>query len=102
MCPDYSMMTSLDTSASVKTPTRVILAAIGLVLAGLGGVLIRGVVRALRGGEAWSELAAVAGMSLALICGGVQSLYIALAGRMRGRINRWFSAMWQSLTRTLP
>jgi hypothetical protein len=95
-------MTRLDTSASVKTPTRVILAAVGLVLAGFGGVLIRGVVRELHGGEAWSELAAAAGLSLVLICAGAQSLYIALAGRMRGRINRWLSATWQSITASLP
>jgi len=83
-------------------PVRAMLGVAGIVLAGFGGVLLRGVLRDLRGGEDWSQLAGVAAMALATICGGLQCLYVALAGRLRGRINRWLSATLQSISRSLP
>jgi hypothetical protein len=91
-----------ETPAIVETSARFTLTIVGFVLAGLGAVLIWGVVRDLRGGEDWNRLAAVAAIGLTLIFGGAQSLYVALTGRVRGRINRWLSATWQSLTNTTP
>jgi drug/metabolite transporter (DMT)-like permease len=86
----------------VKTRTRVLLAIAGVAIAAFGGVLLRGVVRELRGGEEWSQLAGVAAGAVTLIVGATHCLYVALTGRLRGRVNRWLSATWQSLTRSLP
>ena len=95
-------MSRADIPVIAKTPARVALAIVGLILTGLGALVISLVIRDWRAGDDWNRLAAIAAIGLAVVIGGCKSLYVGVTGRVRGRINRWLSATFESLMNTMP
>lgn len=75
---------------------RGVLAAVGLASTALSGYLALAVSHALVSPVAWSDTLPLALLGAVLLATGVQALYIAVTGRLRGRLNRLLIAVRDS------
>lgn len=81
---------------SLARTARVVTAGAGLSLTALSGLLARLVVRTVNGGAALHDVLPLALVATVLLATGLQALHVALTGRLRGRLNRFLSAIRDS------